>query len=262
MNGLSALKTNLLLPKYNKIDIIYLITGDIQMNNSKSWNDLEALQTPDYDSYNNVLLIDGNNLSYRWLQRPNHGNFAHDFIRTVQSLSKSYEASRTIVCFDFGKSYYRMDMSEEYKANRKKYREQSDIDWSNVNLTLLDDRKVSIDHPDSNEKLLIDHFAKNSAQNINIVSLCNSPNEVLEIKRPFDIMLIGLGGDGHFASLFPELVDNKECFDVDANPEILFLGEMGDPKHERVSMNLSLILQSKIEIFTLMIEIIKYLLIV
>ncbi len=58
-------------------------------------------------------------------------------------------------------------------------------------------------------------------------------------------MLIGLGGDGHFASLFPELVDNKECFDVDANPEILFLGEMGDPKHERVSMNLSLILQSK-----------------
>ena len=122
---------------------------------------------------------------------------------------------------------------------------RDDIDWSNVNLTLLDDRKVSIDHPDSNEKLLIDHFAKNSAQNINIVSLCNSPNKVLEIKRPFDIMLIGLGGDGHFASLFPELVDNKECFDVDANPEILFLGEMGDPKHERVSMNLSLILQSK-----------------
>ena len=122
---------------------------------------------------------------------------------------------------------------------------REDIDWSNVNLTLLDDRRVSIDHPDSNEKLLIDHFAKNSAQNINIVSLCSSPNKVLEIKRPFDIMLIGLGGDGHFASLFPELVDNKECFDVDASPEILFLGEMGDPKHERVSMNLSLILQSK-----------------
>ncbi|MEK9780807.1 MAG: 6-phosphogluconolactonase [Gammaproteobacteria bacterium] len=122
---------------------------------------------------------------------------------------------------------------------------RDDIDWSNVNLTLLDDRKVSIDHPDSNEKLLIYHFAKNYAQIINIVSLCNIPNKVLEIKRPFDIMLIGLGGDGHFASLFPELVDNKECFDVDANPEILFLGEMGDPKHERVSMNLSLILQSK-----------------
>ena len=97
------------------------------MNNSKSWNDLEALQTPDYESYNNLLLIDGNNLSYRWLQRPNHGSFANDFIRTVQSLSKSYEASKTIVCFDFGKSYFRMDMSEEYKANRKKPKEEEEV---------------------------------------------------------------------------------------------------------------------------------------
>ena len=97
------------------------------MNNSKSWNDLEALQTPDYESYNNLLLIDGNNLSYRWLQRPNHGNFANDFIRTVQSLSKSYETSKTIVCFDFGKSYFRMDMSDEYKANRKKPKEEEEV---------------------------------------------------------------------------------------------------------------------------------------
>jgi len=97
------------------------------MNNSKSWNDLEALQTPDYESYNNLLLIDGNNLSYRWLQRPNHGSFANDFIRTVQSLSKSYEASKTIVCFDFGKSYFRMDMSDEYKANRKKPKEEEEV---------------------------------------------------------------------------------------------------------------------------------------
>ena len=97
------------------------------MNDTKSWNDLDALQTPDYSNYNNLLLIDGNNLSYRWLQRPNHGNFGQDFIRTVQSLSKSYEACRTIVCFDFGKSYYRMDMSEEYKANRKKPKEEDEI---------------------------------------------------------------------------------------------------------------------------------------
>ena len=121
---------------------------------------------------------------------------------------------------------------------------RDDIDWSNVNLTLLDDRKVSIDHPDSNEKLLIDHFAKNSAKNINIISLCNSPNEVLEIKRPFDVMLIGLGGDGHFAHYSLNLLIIKSVLML---MQILkfFSCEMGDPKHERVSMNLSLILQSK-----------------
>lgn len=87
---------------------------------TKSWNDLADLQEPDYSTYNNLVIVDANNLSYRWLQRPNYGSFGADFIRTIQSLSKSYEAARTIVCFDFGKSYYRMDMHEEYKGTRKK----------------------------------------------------------------------------------------------------------------------------------------------
>ena len=96
------------------------------MSNTKSWNDLADLQQPDYSSYNNLLIVDANNLSYRWLQRPNYNSFGADFIRTIQSLSKSYEAGRTIVCFDFGKSYYRMDMHEEYKGTRKKPQDEEE----------------------------------------------------------------------------------------------------------------------------------------
>ena len=94
---------------------------------TKSWNDLADLQEPDYSTYNNLLIIDANNLSYRWLQRPNYDSFGDDFIRTVQSLAKSYEAQRTIVCFDFGKSYYRMDMHDEYKGTRKKPQDEDEI---------------------------------------------------------------------------------------------------------------------------------------
>ena len=94
---------------------------------TKSWNDLADLQDPDYSTYNNLLIIDANNLSYRWLQRPNYASFGADFIRTIQSLAKSYEAARTIVCFDFGKSYYRMNMHEEYKGTRKKPQEEEEI---------------------------------------------------------------------------------------------------------------------------------------
>ena len=93
---------------------------------TKSWNDLADLQSPDYEAYNNLLLIDANNLSYRWLQRPNYSSFGDDFIRTIQSLSKSYEAKRTVVCFDFGKSYYRMDMHDEYKGTRKKPQDEEE----------------------------------------------------------------------------------------------------------------------------------------
>lgn len=94
--------------------------------NTKSWNDLAELSTTIDTSYNNLLLIDANNVAYRWLQRINYNNFAADYQRTVQSLSKSYEACRTIVCFDFGRSYYRMNMYEEYKQNRKKPKEEDE----------------------------------------------------------------------------------------------------------------------------------------
>ena len=43
--------------------------------NTKSWNDLAELSTTVNNSYNNLLLIDGNNVAYRWLQRINYNNF-------------------------------------------------------------------------------------------------------------------------------------------------------------------------------------------
>lgn len=112
---------------------------------TKSWNDLADLQEPDYSDYNNLLIIDANNLSYRWLQRPNYGNFGPDFIRTIQSLSKSYEAARTIVCFDFGKSYYRMDMHEDYKGTRKKPQEEEEIKKYEEFFAVLNDLPEQLD---------------------------------------------------------------------------------------------------------------------
>ena len=94
--------------------------------NTKSWNDLAELSMTVDSSFNNLLLIDANNVAYRWLQRINYNNFAADYQRTIQSLSKSYEACRTIVCFDFGRSYYRMNMYDQYKQNRKKPREEDE----------------------------------------------------------------------------------------------------------------------------------------
>ena len=112
---------------------------------TKSWNDLADLQEPDYSNYNNLLIVDANNLSYRWLQRPNYDSFGADFIRTIQSLSNSYEAARTIVCFDFGKSYYRMDMHEEYKGTRKKPQEEEEIKKYEAFFAVLNDLPDQLD---------------------------------------------------------------------------------------------------------------------
>lgn len=120
------------------------------------------------------------------------------------------------------------------------------LDWTKVNITLVDDRFVDKSHNDSNEKLVIENLMINNAINTNFISLCNSPDKALNIQRPFDVMLLGMGEDGHFASLFPSLIKtNSNYFEPSSKPEIIYTEAMGSPAHKRVSMNLSMILQSK-----------------
>ena len=96
------------------------------MIDSKGWNDLAAVQNQ-LGEKNNLLIIDGNNLAYRWIQRKNYNHFEEDYIRTIESLGNSYKAERIIVCFDFGKSYYRMNLSDDYKSTRKKPTDEEEI---------------------------------------------------------------------------------------------------------------------------------------
>lgn len=86
-----------------------------------NWDDLaELTQAREIaESSNNLLLIDGINLAFRYLQRKNYNNYTDDYIRTVTSLGKSYGAKRIICCFDAGASAYRKAMFPEYKQNRK-----------------------------------------------------------------------------------------------------------------------------------------------
>jgi 5'-3' exonuclease len=95
---------------------------------TKSWSDLEDVKQADYSDFNNLLVIDGNNVSYRYIQRANYDSYEEDFKRTVASLAKSYKAKRTIVCFDFGKSYYRMNLLGDYKGTRKKAETEEEIE--------------------------------------------------------------------------------------------------------------------------------------
>lgn len=94
---------------------------------TKSWSDLEDVKQADYSDFNNLLVIDGNNVSYRYIQRANYDSYEEDFKRTISSLARSYKASRTIVCFDFGKSYYRKALLEDYKGTRKQAETEEEI---------------------------------------------------------------------------------------------------------------------------------------
>lgn len=106
---------------------------------TKSWNDLAELEIATKESFNNLLLIDGNNLAFRWKHRKNYNSYQEEYERTVNSLSKSYEAEKTIVCFDFGKSYYRKEKYPEYKENRKKPTDPEEIKKAEEFFSVLND---------------------------------------------------------------------------------------------------------------------------
>ena len=65
----------------------------------------------------NLLIVDGLNVAFQW-KHQNILDFKYDYIRTIESLAKSYKAGTIIVCADGGSSY-RKEIFPEYKANRK-----------------------------------------------------------------------------------------------------------------------------------------------
>jgi 5'-3' exonuclease len=70
------------------------------------------------------LIVDGLNLAFRW-KHQGTTDFEHEYVRTVQSLAKSYNCGEIVVLGDGG-SNYRKSIDPEYKANRKeRYAEQT-----------------------------------------------------------------------------------------------------------------------------------------
>lgn len=89
-----------------------------------------------------------------------------------------------------------------------------DLAWEKIHVTLTDDRWVAPGSAHSNETLVKETLFQDKAAKANFVGLKRdgaTPEETLAavcadiaaMPRPFDAVVLGIGGDGHFASLFP-----------------------------------------------------------
>jgi len=91
---------------------------------------------------NTLLVVDALNLAFRY-KHSGATDFAEDYLRTVQSLKKSYKASHVIIACDQGSSSYRKAIYPEYKQNRKdKFELQTDAEKAQFELFFEDFTKT------------------------------------------------------------------------------------------------------------------------
>lgn len=131
-----------------------------------------------------------------------------------------------------------------------KYLITKKLEWHKITITLTDERWVTANHSDSNENLIRSHLFNKLSEAPTFVPLFEG-NETLEkdvkscesrlknLNFPFDVVYIGMGTDGHFASLFPgensiEITKSK-CVGVVGN----------DTRLPRISLTASTILSSR-----------------
>ena len=167
-------------------------------------------------------------------------SIAQSIGKTLQSEISEYGTASLVVCG--GSSPIKIF----------KYLNSIKIDWHFIRIFLVDDRLVEPQSEFSNQKLLKTHLLKNNAKKSIFTPLSTDSISRNLMPDIFTVMLLGMGNDGHFASLFPEMLVQTENsakknleFEVSAEPSIITTSALGNPKLPRISMNLSLILKSK-----------------
>lgn len=126
------------------------------------------------------------------------------------------------------------------------------LEWDKVQIALSDERWVPADHEDSNERLVREALLKNEASSADLLSLYQDDLSVdercdaLQSHLPengFACSMVGMGVDGHFASLFPDSNSLEVDLNLDNRRFYTPIRTSASP-HPRVSMTLGALLDS------------------
>lgn len=129
------------------------------------------------------------------------------------------------------------------------------LDWARVTTTLVDERWVPPNHPRSNAYLVQENFLHGKAAATHFVPLyTNAPTPESALPRvsaiisalplPPDVVMLGMGSNGHTASFFPEGDHLVEALDRQGEAVVLPM-RAPDAEEPRITLTLPILVAAR-----------------
>lgn len=129
-----------------------------------------------------------------------------------------------------------------------------DLPWKHITVTLADERWVDINDDASNTKLVHENLLQNKAVAANFFHIKQGEALSIEVLAdlnlaarttvlPFDVLILGMGEDGHTASLFPCSNEIHSALSRDAAPLLKVVPQTAP--HERITFSYAYLAQSQ-----------------